>query len=275
MTRPRLTLLHGFTQTGRSFEPLLPALSEHFDVVAPDLPGHGARSSAPAAVEEAVRVVAEEGGRGSWLGYSMGARVALRLALDHPELVDRLILVSGTAGIEDADERLARRQADEGLAASLEGRAGEDDGPPADGRLAATRDAQRLEAFLQRWLARPMFAGLSPEAAGLETRRENTAAGLAGALRLLGQGSFNPVWDRLLGLRMPVLVVAGERDDAYCAQALRLGAWIGGNATLAMVPGANHACHLEAPDAFFDLAVRFLTQGRGPEGTALVAETVE
>ncbi|HVE46520.1 MAG TPA: alpha/beta fold hydrolase [Acidimicrobiales bacterium] len=253
MTRPRLTLLHGFTQTGRSFAPLLPALSRHFDVVAPDLPGHGTRSSAPAAVEETVRLLAEEGGRGYWLGYSMGARVALRLALDHPELVERLVLVSGTAGIEDADERSARQQADEALAKSLEA--------PASA-TGAPADAERLDAFLQRWLAQPMFAGLSPEAAGLDARRENTAAGLAGALRLLGQGSFEPVWDRLLGLSMPVLVIAGERDDTYCEQALRLGAWLGENATLAMVPGAGHACHLEAPDAFLDLVVRFLNGGK-------------
>ncbi|HUP68909.1 MAG TPA: alpha/beta fold hydrolase [Acidimicrobiales bacterium] len=264
MTRPRLTLLHGFTQTGRSFEPLLPELSQHFDVVAPDLPGHGTRSSAPAPVDEAVRLLAEEGGRGFWLGYSMGARVALRLALDHPELVDRLVLVSATAGIENADEQAARRKADEALAESLEApvvppggsRAGADQ--PAD----ASPDAGQLDAFLERWLAQPMFAGLSAEAAGMDARRENTAAGLAGALRLLGQGAFEPVWDRLLGLRMPVLVMAGERDDAYCEQALRLGAWIGERATLAMVPGAGHACHLEAPDAFLDLAVRFLSESQ-------------
>lgn len=239
MTPPRLTLLHGFTQTGRSFDPLLPELSRHFDVVAPDLPGHGTRSPAPAPVEETVRLLAEDGGRGCWLGYSMGARLALRLALDHPELVDRLVLVSGTAGIEDDAERAARRQADETLATSIE--------------------AEDVGAFLERWVAQPMFAGLPSEAAGLEARRQNTAGGLAGALRLLGQGSFEPVWDRLLDLPMPVLLMAGEHDEAYCEQALRLGAWLGENATLAMVPGAGHACHLEAPDAFLDLAVRFLS----------------
>lgn len=262
MTRPRLTLLHGFTQTGRSFEPLLPELSRHFEVVAPDLPGHGTRSAAPAPVEEAVRMLAQDGGRGCWLGYSMGARVALRLALDHPELVERLVLVSATAGIEGAAERAARRQADETLAKSLDGAVVPTGGSrPGAGRPAdASPDAGRLEAFLERWMAQPMFAGLSPEAAGLQARRENTADGLAGALRLLGQGSFEPVWDRLLGLRMPVLVMAGERDDAYCEQALRIGAWLGENATLAMVPGAGHACHLEAPDAFVDLVVRFLNE---------------
>lgn len=242
MPLPRLTLLHGFTQTGRSFAPLVPELSRHFEVLAPDLPGHGSRSSTPARPEEAARLVAEEGGRGSYLGYSMGGRIALRLALDRPDLVERLVLVSATAGIEDPEERAARRSADDATAASIE--------------------AEGLNQFLERWLAQPMFAGLTPEAAGIDARRENSAAGLAAALRLMGQGASEPVWDRLVALRMPVLVVAGEHDGAYCEQALRLGGWIGERAVLAMVPGAGHACHLERPEAFLELVVRFLTEGQ-------------
>jgi 2-succinyl-6-hydroxy-2,4-cyclohexadiene-1-carboxylate synthase len=239
---PRLVLLHGFTQTGRSFAPLLPELCRHFDVVAPDLPGHATRSSMPAGPGEAARIVAEEGGRGFYLGYSMGGRIALRLALDRPDLVEGLILVSTTAGIEDPEERAARGVADEAMAASLE--------------------AEGLDPFLERWLAQPLFAGLPPQAAGLEARRANTAEGLAGALRLMGQGAFGPVWPRLPELRMPVLVMAGEHDDAYCQHALRLGGWIGETAVLAMVPGAGHACHLERPEAFLELLVRFLTEHR-------------
>lgn len=246
MALPRLTMLHGFTQTGRSFAPLLPELSDHFEVVTPDLAGHGSRSATPAAVEEAARQVAEESGPGFYLGYSMGGRVALRLALDRPDLVERLILVSTTAGIESPEERAARRDAEEGLAVALE--------------------AEGLDRFLEDWLAQPMFAGLAPAAAGLEARRENTADGLAGALRLLGQAAFEPVWPRLLELRMPVLVMAGEHDDVYCEQALRLGGWIGETAILAMVPDAGHACHLERPEAFLQLVTRFLTEDHEDHG---------
>lgn len=243
MPPPRLTLLHGFTQTGRSFAPLITELSRHFEVVAPDLPGHGARSSVAAGPDEAARIIADEAGPGLYLGYSMGGRIALRLAIDRPDLVERLVLVSTTAGIEDTADRADRRDADEATAASLE--------------------AEGLDQFLEGWLAQPMFAGLTPEAAGLEARRENTAAGLATALRLLGQGATEPMWDRLVALRMPVLVVAGERDEAYCEQALRLGAWIGGSASLALVPGAGHACHLERPGPFLELVVSFLTEDHG------------
>ena len=54
-----------------------------------------------------------------WLGYSMGGRFALNVALRHPGQVRRLVLVSATAGIDDPEERAARRRADEDLAGRI------------------------------------------------------------------------------------------------------------------------------------------------------------
>jgi 2-succinyl-6-hydroxy-2,4-cyclohexadiene-1-carboxylate synthase len=239
----RLALLHGFTQTGRSWAPLLPALGRHFEVLTPDLPGHGARTGIRADLWEAARLVGEECGPGGYVGYSMGGRVALHLALARPELVERLVLVSTTAGIEDGAERAARREHDEALARSLE----------TDG----------LDVFLERWLDQPLFAGLPPEAAGLDARRENTAEGLAASLRLMGTATQDPLWRRLDELTMPVLVVAGERDDRFAEQAVHLGGWIGPTAELVLVPDAGHACHLERPDAFLELVLPFLEEHHG------------
>ncbi len=236
----RLILVHGFTQTGRSWAPILPAL-DHYDVSTPDLPGHGTKAGLHVPMVEAARLLGEEGGHGTYVGYSLGGRVALQLALDRPDLVERLVLVSASAGIEDDDDRAARKEADEALAAALE-----------DGGV---------DAFLDEWLAQPLFATLAPEKAGLEARRENTAAGLAASLRLMGQGSMEPLWRRLLDLRMPVLVVAGELDEAYCLQAVHLGGWMGEVASLALVPMAGHACHLEHPDRFVKLLRAFLAGG--------------
>ena len=153
-----------------------------------------------------------------------------------PELVERLVLVSTTAGLDDPAERAARRAADDALARSLE--------------------AEGLDAFLDRWMAQPLFAGLPAGAAGVDARRENTAAGLAGALRSLGLGAQAALWERLAELAMPVLVMAGEHDDRYRRLASRLVAAIGPNATLRIVPGAGHACHLERPAAFLNALSR-------------------
>jgi 2-succinyl-6-hydroxy-2,4-cyclohexadiene-1-carboxylate synthase len=237
----RLILVHGFTQTGRSWAPLLPALSSHFDVVTPDLPGHGSRGDVHVGIEEAARILGDEGGRGTYVGYSLGGRVALRLALDRPELVERLVLVSATAGIEDDDDRAARREADEALASAI--------------------DEGGVDAFLDEWLAQPLFATLPPDRAGLEARRENTAAGLAASLRLMGQGSMEPMWRGLFDVHVPVLIVAGELDEAYCLQAVHLGGWLGEVASLALVPMAGHACHLEQPERFVKLLLAFLEEG--------------
>ena len=209
----------------------------------PDLPGHGARSEVRADLWEAARLVGDECGPAAYVGYSLGGRVALHLALAQPELVERLVLVSATAGLEDRAERRARVAQDEELARSLE--------------------TEGVDAFLQRWLAQPLLAGLPAHAAGLEARRENTAEGLAAALRLMGTGTQEPLWRRLDELCMPVLVVAGERDDKFAEQAVGLGGWIGSTAALALVPDAGHACHLERPDTFLELLLPFLEEDHG------------
>jgi len=235
----RLALIHGFTQTGRSWDPLRPALERRFEVVTPDLPGHGARSEVAVDLSEAARLLAAECGEASYVGYSMGGRVGLHLALAHPELVRRLVLVGASPGIEDAAERAARRQADEDLARSLE--------------------EEGLEEFLARWLDLPLFAGLPPDAAGLAARRQNTSAGLAASLRRMGTGSQEPLWHRLVDLTMPVLLVAGERDPKFSELASEMARRIGDQAAVAVVPDAGHACHLERPEAFLDVVVPFLS----------------
>ena len=245
---PRLVLVHGFTQTSRSWGPVLAALAARHQVVAVDAPGHGRSASYRAGMWEAARLLGEAGGTGAWLGYSMGGRLCLHLALAAPYLVRRLVLVSTTAGIDDPEERAARRRDDEARAAAVE------------------RDG--VDAFLEQWLAQPLFAGLPPEAAGVEERRANTAAGLAASLRLNGTGAQEPLWDRLPALAMPVLVVAGERDGRFVELGRRLVAGIGARAELAMVEGAGHAAHLERPEAFLRAVEPFLGAGGGGHDSA-------
>ena len=101
-----------------------------------------------------------------------------------------------------------------------------------------------VDAFLERWLAQPMFATLADP--GLDDRRRNDAAGLASSLRLAGTGTQRPLWDRLPALTMPVLVVAGALDAKFVAIAERMADAIP-DATLAVLDGAGHTAHLERP----------------------------
>jgi 2-succinyl-6-hydroxy-2,4-cyclohexadiene-1-carboxylate synthase len=229
-TGPPIVLVHGFTQTRRCWGPEAAELATDHEVIRVDAPGHGASAGILAGLRTGGRLIADQGGEATYLGYSMGARFCLHIALSNPELVRGLVLVGGTAGIEDPAERAARREQDL--------------------RTAARIEAEGLEAFLDAWLRQPLFAGLSEAKAFRAERLENSVAGLMSSLEQAGTGSQDPSWHRLSKLTMPVLVVAGEHDEKFSALARRMAAEIGENATLAIIAGAGHAAHLEQPEAF-------------------------
>ena len=95
-----------------------------------------------------------------------------------------------------------------------------------------------------------MFRRQRPEvaAAAHADRLRNTPSGLAAALRALGPGEMEPLWARLDELRMPAIVVAGERDSKFRKLGERLAAALPAG-ELVVVPAAGHAVHLEAPSA--------------------------
>jgi 2-succinyl-6-hydroxy-2,4-cyclohexadiene-1-carboxylate synthase len=235
---PPIVLVHGFTQTGRCWGREASDLATDHEVIRVDAPGHGRSADILAGLRTGGRLIADQGGEATYLGYSMGARFCLHIALSNPELVRGLVLVSGTAGIEDPEERAQRRDQDE--------------------RTAARIKAEGLEAFLDAWLAQPLFAGLSDDKAFRDERLENTVTGLMSSLHQAGTGSQDPSWHRLSGLTMPVLVIAGGRDEKFTALARRMADEIGANATLALIPDAGHAVHLEQPDAFLRVLRQWL-----------------
>ncbi|MGI8661689.1 MAG: alpha/beta fold hydrolase [Acidimicrobiales bacterium] len=230
---PRLVLVHGFAQTSACWGPVFDDLVVDHEVVRVDAPGHGRSSKFYAGLRTGARLIADQGARATYLGYSMGGRLVLHLALSNPELVAGLVLIGATAGIEDPGERAARAELDEAMARRLE------------------RDG--LEAFVDAWLAQPLFSGLSEPMQFRAARRENTIDGLAESLRQTGTGVQDPLWSRLGRLEMPVLVLAGAGDAKFAAEGARLAASIGSNAQLALVPDAGHAAHLEQPQRFLGI----------------------
>lgn len=224
-------LLHGFTHTGASWEPVAGALAKRYRAVAPDIRGHG-KASDRRPVELAVvleDLESEAGERFALAGYSMGGRLAIHLALAHKDRVERLVLVGASPGIADDVERLARREADERLADEIE-------------RL-------EISEFAQRWARTPVLEGLAAPAAERvhRDRLRNTPEGLARALRGLGTGALPPMWHRLGELPMPVALVVGERDLKFQAIAREMAGSIA-QAEVVVVPGVGHAVHLEAPE---------------------------
>lgn len=220
-------LLHGFTQTLHAWGTFADRLADRRGVLGVDLPGHGGSAGVEVDLVGTAELLAASMPPGIVVGYSMGGRVALHLALHHPEVVTGLVLLSTTAGIDDADERAARRADDE--------------------RLADRIESIGVEAFLVEWLAQPLFAGLDPERAGLAARRTNTAAGLASSLRHCGTGTQSPLWNDLDCLTCPTLVVVGAGDAKFRSLGERLCRSIGARAELAVIADAGHNAPLERP----------------------------
>jgi 2-succinyl-6-hydroxy-2,4-cyclohexadiene-1-carboxylate synthase len=226
-----VVLLHGFTQTRQSWRRTAAALGGRH-VLAPDLPGHGLaadrRPASFAACAAYVRALA--GDRYTLAGYSMGGRIALYTALALPGRVERLVLIGASPGIADPAEREQRRRADAALADRIE--------------------EIGIEAFAREWGAQPLFAGQDERvaAAAHADRLRNTPAGLAAALRGLGTGAMEPLWDRLGELAMPVTLVVGERDARFRAIAERMAGAIP-DCRVEAIAGAGHAAQLERPAA--------------------------
>lgn len=243
----RVVLVHGFTQTSRCWAPFDDLLDSRGERRALDAPGHGDAAELDLDMAATASHLVAQGGEGIYLGYSMGGRMCLRAALDHPDRVRGLVLISSSPGLADDTARRARIERDDALADRIE--------------------AIGVAAFLDEWLALPLFAHLAPERAHRAERLRNTAAGLASSLRRAGTGVQEPVWDRLSELTMPVLAIAGTLDEPYAAIARQMVARIGTNATLAEIDGAGHTTHLEAPAATARVVNEWLASSGATTGT--------
>ncbi len=251
---PPLVLLHGFTGSAASWGPLAEMFAARFTTLAVDIVGHGG-SSKPRGLErygiaraarDAVAAVEAFGFvRASWLGYSMGGRLALFIAATAPHAVERLVLIGASPGLVTSTEREARRAADCALAERIER-----DGVP---------------AFVDDWQALPLFASQSrlPEGMRRAIRRgrlANTAGGLANSLRGMGTGAQPSLHDRLGAIHAPALLLAGDEDARFAAIAAEMASSMP-NACALRVPAAGHAAHIEKPAYCARTITAFLREG--------------
>lgn len=251
-----LLLLHGFTGNLETWDDFVGRIAGRFHTVAVDLIGHG-HTDAPAhasryTMEHCVadlHLLLDELGLDSVavVGYSMGGRVALHFALAAPNRVRALVLEGASPGIASATERRERIARDETLAASIE--------------------KGGVEAFVRRWEALPLFAGLArlpaAERQRLRARRlSQRAVGLAQTLRGMGAGAQRPLQDELAKLEMPTLLLAGEADAKYRDLVVQMAKRMR-RAVPVVVAGAGHTVHLEQPERYFETVFSFLNKQGG------------
>lgn len=255
---PAVVLLHGFAGRGFLWRDLAAVLPGNLRYLAPDLPGHGETPwpQAQTSFEDVVGAIAAligelDAAPARVLGYSLGGRLALALAADHPERVARLVLESVSAGLEEPEERARRAAADDALADFI----------GADG----------LEAFAERWESLPVFAtqtGVAPGrlAAQRLARTSHRPAALAAALRALSPGRQAPLASRLPGVGAPTLLIAGELDAKFRTIADGMAGAMP-RARVRVIPRAGHNTHLEEPRAFAATAGPFLAGAESSGGS--------
>ncbi len=251
-----LVLLHGFTGSKASWAAVRAAFASTRRVLAIDLPGHGdtvmndrlfdfsltATASLVAETLAALRLP-----RADVVGYSMGGRVALQLAIDHGDRVARLVLESASAGLATAAARARRRAADERLAESIE------------------RDG--IAPFVARWEALPLFRSLAalPPLAHEAFRRQRHAcrpAGLAASLRGMGTGVQPWLGDRAENVTVPVLLVTGALDRKFTRKAVDLLPRFA-RGCHEIIGAAGHIPHIEQPQHFIAAVRTFRADGAG------------
>ncbi len=244
-----VTLLHGFTQSGKSWLEVISLMPSGWKWVVPDLRGHGTtrvRPGAPytmdACTEDLVRLWDSlDIARTHLVGYSMGGRLALHVAAARPERILSLLTIGAHAGL-DEEAREGRRRGDEALAQRIE----------TDG----------LEAFVNYWSSLPLFQGLERRGPSFlaqvrAARMDNHVAGLAESLRGMGAGAMQPVWQELNRVKVPSTFVAGQLDHGYAASARRLATSVP-NGRVVLVQRAGHTVHQERPEAFSRLLLAHL-----------------
>ena len=220
--------VHGFTQTSESWKPIADHFATHgYEAIVVDAPGHGESAAIRADLYKAAALTTTQFGSGVYVGYSMGGRLCLHAAAMYPRQVVAVALIGASPGIADEGDRAARHTADEELADRIE--------------------EIGVDAFLDEWLAQPLFAGLQLTAEQRADRLRNSAEGLAASLRLAGTGAQSSLWPRLGEMTMPILAMAGELDDKFATISHKIAVGASGG-RFEPIAGAGHAAHLQDPD---------------------------
>jgi len=246
---PKIVFLHGFLGSGRDWLSFARKLEKRFCSILVDLPGHG-ETGIPADADpelffmQTVEALAGKirrlsAGPSVLVGYSMGGRIGLALALRYPELFSKTVIVSSSPGLRTEEERAARRKSDEGIARKIE---------------------RNFEGFIEFWYDQPLFATLKSHALFHEVeaqRKQGLPQNLARALRLLGTGNQPSFWSELPGNRLPMLFCVGEKDTKYVEIGKKMRE-LCPQSSLELFEQCGHTLHIEEPERFLESVMRFI-----------------
>lgn len=246
--------LHGFTGCGDDFLGFSQKCKFISDWYCPNLPGHreGIESSAniikcdPTStrlfLQNYIKNISPR--PKLLLGYSMGARAALHLALDSTNDWRALILISPNAGIKEEHDRKIRREEDHKLANRIE--------------------IEGTSRFIKHWKETPLIKSqknirLDWRKRMHEGREQHSSLGLATSLREFGQGNCPYLLDKLNIIKMPVLILTGMNDTNYCKIASQICERLT-HAEHVTINNSGHMPHLERPNESSKIIDQFVSK---------------
>jgi 2-succinyl-6-hydroxy-2,4-cyclohexadiene-1-carboxylate synthase len=239
--QPVLIFLHGFLGSVADWQPILVWFSDAYYCLAIDLPGHGRTRvegdeyfyTLPPCTEGIIGLLDELGiGRAHLIGYSLGGRLALNLAVYYPERWYKLIMESSSPGLPDGQEKEERWRNDQKLATELE--------------------QENIQTFITAWYQQPVFRSLydHPRFAELQRSRcQNDRFELARSLRGMSVGKQESLWNKLAEIPFPIMMLVGEYDPKY----KKIGEEMKQRCPeldLKVVENCGHMIHFENPHLF-------------------------
>ncbi len=227
---PITVFLHGFLGSSAEFDPIAARLDDRALMI--DLPGHGeTRFSEPYTMTNTAAAIINlldqlEIDRAHLVGYSMGGRLALYLALNHPERFPASVIESGSPGLKTEQERSERIKRDRKLANQIE---------------------TDFNQFLIDWYNQPLFQSIKAHPnfeQMLKERSHNNPIELARSLREMGTGMQPSLWEKLKLHHNPLLLIVGECDHKFVALNQEMAS-LCETAEIAIAPDAGHNVHFE------------------------------
>ena len=245
--KPVILFLHGFMGSCKDFEEVTNLLTEDFCCLLIDLPGHGKTEvkcdldyqmpEVAIAIVALLKQLTIE--RCFLVGYSMGGRLALYLAVFFPQYFDKAILESASPGLEKKIDRNNRIKQDLQIANRLN---------------------KDFNLFLQQWYANPLFSSFVKHPnyqQAIAARLQNNPNSLSKSLKYMGLGTQPSLWKYLESIQLPILLIVGKLDTKFVAINQRISS-LSPQFQIEIVENTDHNVHFGRSSNFTRLVKVFL-----------------
>lgn len=249
---PSILFLHGFLGAGKDWHSIGERISNSYFVILPDLPGHAGSSFLPesqctfdSTILKLNNLLLRLNARDVTLvGYSMGARIALYMAMEYQDRLNSVVLEGCNPGIRSDDTRGARNEWEQ--------------------RIIDRLNLLSISEFVDEWYNMPLFRSIRSNRVLFEALRENriqdqNVDGLIASIKGVGLGCQPNLWSRLGKINPPVLLLAGELDEKFRAISEEMSRDLA-KAQFEVIGNAGHMAHYEREKEFIDVLSGFLNR---------------